>query len=397
MLETKNNLSILYEGKEHQIPIGSSIKELEQEFINKFQAQKNVPYYFYYKVNNDIDIILTEDSFSDFIELNIMTLYVDKKRESTISDSDMTLSEQNINSGLDLLIQEIKIEKTKIKKDKNVFIKSKEIELNYKLVKDNSSQNNLINDMKLKINELLEENNKLKTKKEKQNIINIIKETKGISFQYNGQISNKKEIESLKNENDDLKKSKDNLKEKLKTMKKELIKKNEELLEANKKLTNENNNLNNEIKNYVSIIQTLTNEKDEQIKKLKKEKKELKSELKLKNMTQSSGSSNNSSKIDAINKSDASKKEIIKKEKDEKIKNKIDIINKFYQDRKEKRITRSMIITNNNNNDLDSSINEDLNSSQYSSNDNTKFYELKRKNELIETFRKIFSNHKKNK
>ena len=394
MLETKNNLSILYEGKEHQIPIGSSIKELEQEFINKFQAQKNVPYYFYYKVNNDIDIILTEDSFSDFIELNIMTLYVDKKRESTISDSDMTLSEQNINSGLDLLIQEIKNEKTKIKKDKNVFIKSEEIELNYKLVKDNSSQNNLINDMKLKINELLEENNKLKTKKEKQN---IIKETKGISFQYNGQISNKKEIESLKNENDDLKKSKDNLKEKLKTMKKELIKKNEELLEANKKLTNENNNLNNEVKNYVSIIQTLTNEKDEQIKKLKKEKKELKSELKLKNMTQSSGSSNNSSKIDAINKSDASKKEIIKKEKDEKIKNKIDIINKFYQDRKEKRITRSMIITNNNNNDLDSSINEDLNSSQYSSNDNTKFYELKRKNELIETFRKIFSNHKKNK
>ena len=397
MLETKNNLSILYEGKEHQIPIGSSIKELEQEFINKFQAQKNVPYYFYYKVNNDIDIILTEDSFSDFIELNIMTLYVDKKRESTISDSDMALSEQNINSELDLLIQEIKIEKTKIKKDKNVFIKSKEIELNYKLVKDNSSQNNLINDMKLKINELLEENNKLKTKKEKQNIINIIKETKGISFLYNGQISNKKEIESLKNENDDLKKSKDNLKEKLKTMKKELIKKNEELLEANKKLTNENNNLNNEIKNYVSIIQTLTNEKDEQIKKLKKEKKELKSELKLKNMTQSSGSSNNSSKIDAINKSDASKKEIIKKEKDEKIKNKIDIINKFYQDRKEKRITRSMIITNNNNNDLDSSINEDLNSSQYSSNDNTKFYELKRKNELFETFRKIFSNHKKNK
>ena len=396
MLETKNNLSILYEGKKHQIPIGSSIKELEQEFINKFQAQKNVPYYFYYKVNNDIDIILTEDSFSDFVELNIMTLYVDKKKESTISDSDMTLSERNINSGLDLLIQEIKKEKTKIKKDKNVFIKSEEIELNYKLVKDNSTQNNLINDMKLKINELFEENNKLKTKKEKQN---IIKETKGISFQYNGQSSIKKEIESLKNENNELNKSKDSLKEKLKNMKKELTKKNEDLLDANKKLTNENTNLKNEIKNFESIVQTLTNEKDEQIKKLKKDKKELKTELKelkAKNMPQSSGSSNNSSKIDAINKSGSSKKEIIKKEKTEKKKNKTDIINKFYQDRKEKRIYNSMIINADDDNNLDSSINEDLDSSQYSLNDK-KFYELKRKNELFETFRKIFSKHKKNK
>ena len=55
--------------------------------------------------------------------------------------------------------------------------------------------------MKLKLNELIEENNKLKERKERQS---IIKETKVISLQYNGQNKEKKEIELLKNEINEL-------------------------------------------------------------------------------------------------------------------------------------------------------------------------------------------------
>ena len=104
MLTTKNELTILYEGKEKQISIGSTIKQLEQEFINKFQTQKNINYYFYYKINNDIEIILTEESFNDFIDLNITTLFADKKEEKNIRDGDLELNSQKIDSGLDLFI-----------------------------------------------------------------------------------------------------------------------------------------------------------------------------------------------------------------------------------------------------------------------------------------------------
>ena len=144
MLTTKNELTILYEGIEKQISIGSTIKELEQEFINKFQTQKNIQYYFYYKINNDIEIILTEESFNDFIDLNITTLFADKKEEKNIRDGDLELNSQKIDSGLDLFIQEFKNEKIKLKKIsekvKNLFNISKEKELEYKLVNNNSKE-----------------------------------------------------------------------------------------------------------------------------------------------------------------------------------------------------------------------------------------------------------------
>ena len=175
MLTTKNELTILYEGIEKQISICSTINELEQEFINKFQTQKNIQYYFYYKINNDIEIILTEESFNDFIDLNITTLFADKKEEKNIRDGDLELNSQKIDSGLDLFIQEFKNEKIKLKKIsekvKNLFNISKEKELEYKLVNNNSKGKKLIDEMKLKINELLEENNKLKEQKNKKNII----------------------------------------------------------------------------------------------------------------------------------------------------------------------------------------------------------------------------------
>lgn len=402
MLESKDVLSILYEGKSEQIPICSSIEELEQEFINKFQAQKNISYNFYYKINNDIDIILTQDSFSDFIELNITTLFADKKKENIMSESDMTFNEQKLNSGLDLFIQEIKKEKTKLKLVKNKFIESKEIELSYKIVNNkNSSEKHIINDMKLKIKELSEENDKLKEKKEKQN---IIKKTKVISHQYNGQNSQKKEIESLKKEINELKESNNNLKKAFENKEKELIKKNFELVNENTKLTKDKENLNNEIKNMEFIKEDLTKQNESlkkksdayksKVEKLRDEITNLKNELEAKkqteinkNINQSQCSSNGSTIIDSMYKSDSSKKEIKR--------NKVKIINKLYQKLKEQNLYRT-------NNDycinLGFDADENLNESQISNKKEYKhFREMSEKIAVFEKFRKKLSEYRKNK
>ena len=244
MLTTKNELTILYEGKEKQISIGSTIKQLEQEFINKFQTQKNINYYFYYKINNDIEIILTEESFNDFIDLNITTLFADKKEEKNIRDGDLELNSQKIDSGLDLFIQEFKNEKIKLKKIsekvKNLFNISKEKELEYKLVNNNSKEKKLIDEMNIKINELLEENNKLKEQKNKKN---TLKEINVINFQYSGQNIYEKEIESLKNKNNQLKESIKKLKENNEINEKEFMQKIEDLTNENNELSKDNKNI----------------------------------------------------------------------------------------------------------------------------------------------------------
>ena len=406
MIETKNVLSISYEGKSEQIPICSSIKELEQEFINKFKAEKNNSYCFYYKINSDIDIILTQDSFSDFIELNIMTLFADKKKENIIGD-DISLNEKELNSGLDLFIQEIKNQKSKLKLVKNKFIQSKEIELNYKLVNENSSEKHIINDMKLKLNELIEENNKLKERKERQS---IIKETKVISLQYNGQNKEKKEIELLKNEINELRDSNNNLKTSFENKEKELIKKNIELTNDNSKLKNENENLNNINKNLEYIKEKLNKEIEslkariERYKKIIAELREEKINSELEapkqieinnnvsnasNIAVSPCSSNGSTKLDSMYKSDSSRKE-------KKIK-KIKLINKLYQELKEKNLNRTKNNIDSFSN-LDNSVNEDLNESQVVNNNfNKTKYEESIKNKFFAQFREKFSKFKKNK
>ena len=383
MIETKNVLSISYEGKSEQIPICSSIKELEQEFINKFKAEKNNSYCFYYKINSDIDIILTQDSFSDFIELNIMTLFADKKKENIIGD-DISLNEKELNSGLDLFIQEIKNQKSKLK-----------------LVKNN------INDMKLKLNELIEENNKLKERKERQS---IIKETKVISLQYNGQNKEKKEIELLKNEINELRDSNNNLKTSFENKEKELIKKNIELTNDNSKLKNEHENLNNINKNLEYIKEKLNKEIEslkariERYKKIIAELREEKINSELEapkqieinnnvsnasNIAVSPCSSNGSTKLDSMYKSDSSRKE-------KKIK-KIKLINKLYQELKEKNLNRTKNNIDSFSN-LDNSVNEDLNESQVVNNNfNKTKYEESIKNKFFAQFREKFSKFRKNK
>ena len=403
MLETKNVLSIFYEGKTENIPICSSIEELEKEFINKFKVPKNISYYFYYKINNDIEIILTKDSFSDFIELNITTLFADKKKENIISD-DVTLNEQKLNSGLDLFIQEIKNQKSKIKLVKKKYIESKEIEINYKIVNENSKEKHIMNEMRLKIKELSDENNKLKEKKERKI---ITKSTKVISLQYNGQKSEKKEIESLKNEINELKESNNNLKKAFENKEKELIKKNIELTNGNSKLKADNENLNNTIKSLEFIKDQINKEKEnlkarneklkEKINQLREEKRNLNSELEAKkqvetnrNIIPSLSSSNESTKLDSIYKSDSSKQK-------QKKRNKIKILNKLFQQLKERNLNSSNNINDRNRN-LDSSTNDSLNASQIDiSKEEKTLKEKSVKIMFFEIFREKLSKYKKNK
>ena len=404
MLTTKNELTILYEGIEKQISIGSTIKELEQEFIKKFQTQKNIQYYFYYKINNDIEIILTEESFNDFIDLNITTLFADKKEEKNIRDGDLELNSQKIDSGLDLFIQEFKNEKIKLKKIsekvKNLFNISKEKELEYKLVNNNSKEKKLIDEMNIKINELLEENNKLKEQKNKKN---TLKEINVINFQYSGQNIYEKEIESLKNKNNQLKESIKKLKENNEINEKEFIQKIGCLTNENNELSKDNKNIDDEIKSLRFINEKLSEENNKfsvQNERLKKKFDKINKELK-EMQNKSSGSSNNSTKLDSTNSKLESNKDIIKPERRNK---KLDTINKLYQEFKDKNLIKlinnnSGNSSNNSFNNLDSSINEslNLNSSQVFNKDNVLQEEEKKKNKIIKRFQEKLAKLKENK
>ena len=401
MLTTKNELTILYEGIEKQISIGSTIKELEQEFINKFQTQKNIQYYFYYKINNDIEIILTKESFNDFIDLNITTLFADKKEEKNIRDGDLELNSQKIDSGLDLFIQEFKNEKIKLKKIsekvKNLFNISKEKELEYKLVNNNSKEKKLIDEMNIKINELLEENNKLKEQKNKKN---TLKEINVINFQYSGQNIYEKEIESLKNKNNQLKESIKKLKENNEINEKEFIQKIEYLTNENNELSKDNKNIDDEIKSLRFINEKLSEENNKfsvQNERLKKKFDKINKELK-EMQSKSSGSSNNSTKLDSTNSKLESNKDIIKPERRNK---KLDTINKLYQEFKDKNLIKLINNNSSNNsfNNLDSSINEslNLNSSQVFNKDNVLQEEEKKKNKIIKRFQEKLAKLKGNK
>ena len=404
MLTTKNELTILYEGKEKQISIGSTIKQLEQEFINKFQTQKNINYYFYYKINNDIEIILTEESFNDFIDLNITTLFADKKEEKNIRDGDLELNSQKIDSGLDLFIQEFKNEKIKLKKIsekvKNLFNISKEKELEYKLVNNNSKEKKLIDEMNIKINELLEENNKLKEQKNKKY---TLKEINVINFQYSGQNIYEKEIESLKNKNNQLKESIKKLKENNEINEKEFIQKIEYLTNENNELSKDNKNIDDEIKSLRFINEKLSEENNKfsvQNERLKKKFDKINKKLK-EMQNKSSGSSNNSTKLDSTNSKLESNKDIIKPERRNK---KLDTINKLYQEFKDKNLIKlinnnSGNSSNNSFNNLDSSINEslNLNSSQVFNKDNVLQEEEKKKNKIIKRFQEKLAKLKENK
>ena len=296
MLKSEKDLIILYEGEEKHIHIKSSLKELEEEFIKEFKISENFPFYLYYKFDNDCDIILDEDSFSELTELNITKIFAEKiiednKEINIIND----IKNRNVNSDFDLLIKELEKEIIKSRKlsgqtenDKNIIIKSKESEVQYISIKNTFKEKenkNLIQELKNKISDLLEINNKLKEKEKKYEVDiqkmkhNNKKDDKiinQISFQFNQQKNleskeKEKEIEFLIIEN------------------KKLIEENKKFMEQidiqNKKIKELNNlesdykriidNKENEIKNLELFLKDKTEEVKDKTKRLKKLKKEV--------------------------------------------------------------------------------------------------------------------------
>ena len=300
MSQPENVLTLIYGDKEKKIPIQSSLKELKQEFIKEFEISSDFPFYLYYKLDT-YDIILNEDSFQDFIELNITKIFAEKKIEENIEEEN--INSECINSEFDLLIKELENEIMKVNKEKenkrnkdDIIIESKECE--NKKAKINISKNtNLVDegqikDLKMKIDLLTQENIQLKKieKKYQENMLKIEKSKKTkreykkiteINFQYDKQksselIKKEKEIEYLKIENLKLKKENKQLEDNNK------IKNEEEknIKELEEEFNNEKINMQNEIKNLESIIQINEIEFKEKETRYKNQKKDLKKKLK---------------------------------------------------------------------------------------------------------------------
>ena len=300
MSQPENVLTLIFGDKEKKIPIQSSLKELKQEFIKEFEISSDFPFYLYYKLDT-YDIILNEDSFQDFIELNITKIFAEKKIEENIEEEN--INSECINSEFDLLIKELENEIMKVNKEKEnkrnkdgIIIESKEFE--NKKDKINISKNtNLVDegqikDLKIKIDLLTQENIQLKKieKKYQENMLKIEKSKKTkreykkiteINFQYDKQksselIKKEKEIEYLKIENLKLKNENKQLEENNKIKNEE----EKDIKELEEEFNNEKINMQNEIKNLLSIIQINETEFKEKETRYKNQKKDLKKKLK---------------------------------------------------------------------------------------------------------------------
>ena len=300
MSQPENVLTLIFGDKEKKIPIQSSLKELKQEFIKEFEISSDFPFYLYYKLDT-YDIILNEDSFQDFIELNITKIFAEKKIEENIEEEN--INSECINSEFDLLIKELENEIMKVNKEKEnkrnkdgIIIESKEFE--NKKDKINISKNtNLVDegqikDLKIKIDLLTQENIQLKKigKKYQENMLKIEKSKKTkreykkiteINFQYDKQksselIKKEKEIEYLKIENLKLKNENKQLEENNKIKNEE----EKDIKELEEEFNKEKINMQNEIKNLESIIQINEIEFKEKETRYKNQKKDLKKKLK---------------------------------------------------------------------------------------------------------------------
>lgn len=332
MSQPENALTLIFEQKEKVIPIQSSLNELKQEFIKEFEISSDFPFYLYYKIDNNYDIILNENSFPDFIELNLTKIYAEKKIEENNVEENINC--ESMNSEFDLVIKELESEIMKIneekenkRNDKNYVVKSEELEISNDKVNINKNYNSVdegqIKVLKMRIDLLRKENIKLKDieNRYQENMIkiekskNIKKEFKKIN-EINFQIEKQKipeqnekenEIEYLKNENLKLKNENKQLKENIKTKNVE----EKDIKEMEDDFNNEKINLQNEIKTLESIIQIKESEFEEKENRYKKQKKDLKNKIKelQKQLEEKSKNSNpsketaskNSSDIDSMN------------------------------------------------------------------------------------------------
>ena len=331
MSQPENVLTLIFGDKEKKIPIQSSLKELKQEFIKEFEISSDFPFYLYYKIDTNYDIILNENSFPDFVELNLTKIYAEKKIEENNEEENINC--ESMNSEFDLVIKELENEIMKINKekenkrnDKNYVVKSEELEISNDKVNINKNYNSVdegqIKELKMKIDILTKENlklkdiekryqeNRLKIEKSK-NIKKELKKINEINFQIEKQKSSEqnekeKEIIFLKNENLKLKNENKQLMENNKIKKEE----EKDIKEMEDDFNNEKINMQNEIKTLESIIQIKESEFEEKENRYKKQKKDLKNKIKelqkqleekSKNNSIKETASKNSSDIDSMN------------------------------------------------------------------------------------------------
>jgi len=331
MSQPENALTLIFEQKEKVIPIQSSLNELKQEFIKEFEISTDFPFYLYYKIDTNYDIILNENSFPDFIELNLTKIYAEKKIEENNEEENINC--ESMNSEFDLVIKELENEIMKINKekenkrnDKNYVVKSEELEISNDKVNINKNYNSVdegqIKELKMKIDLLRKENiklkdiekryqeNRLKIEKSK-NIKKEFKKINEINFQIEKQKSSEQnekenEIEYLKNENLKLTNENKQLMENNKNKKEE----EKNIKEMEEDFNNEKINMQNEIKTLESIIQIKESEFEEKENRYKKQKKDLKNKIKelqkqleekSKNNSNKETASKNSSDVDSMN------------------------------------------------------------------------------------------------
>ena len=241
MLNSSNSLIICYEGKQNKISIPKSLKELDESFLKKYQISDNFPHYFYYELQPNLNIILNEESFYDFLDSEINILYANKINNN--NKKDIFNNMKNDTFCYSILKEELEKEilrynnYKKRRKFKDLKIITNVIILEYKGNKNFNNEKYLIEAFKNKNIELL---NKIKKLNEREN----------------------KNIDDIKNDFSENNKAEERQKiyEELKTLKKEnlclknQIKNLETKLKESIDILNERNNNENLLKKKIENI-----------------------------------------------------------------------------------------------------------------------------------------------
>ena len=346
MFEKDKLILLNFEGKQKSLTLPKTFTNLEQNFLNLFQKNKDSNYIFYYEDENKDNICLEDYLYPDFvsnIKQNNQEIFVieDKDDNENKDDNEDNIENtplNNIESCLSLLKKEIEEEEKIItsnignednkNKDKELIEKMKTIE--EKLQKENE-ENKILKEENKKLNE---ENNILKEENKKLNEENkILKEE-------NKKLN--KENKILKEENKNIK---IDLENKIKELKKNYKKMGELKFEKekNETINRENENLTKEIENNKILISNLEE-------KLKANKLEFR-QIKNSNMNDDEKSSS------LPNKTEEEKKELYNSNlsyiSNKEIKNeKYKIINKLFDEKikknKKLRINKENLIEENN-------------------------------------------------
>ena len=259
MFEKDKLILLNFEGKQKSLTLPKTFTNLEQNFLNLFQKNKDSNYIFYYEDENKDNICIEDYLYSDFvstIKQNNQEIFVieDKDVKDDNEDNIENTPLNNIESCLSLLKKEIEEEEKIItsnignednkNKDKELIEKMKTIE--EKLQKENE-ENKILKEENKKLNE---ENNILKEENKKLNEENKI----------------------LKEENKKLNKENKILKEENKNIKIDLENKIKELKKKYKKIKNDLQNKIKELKLEKEKNETINREKENQIKEIENNK-----------------------------------------------------------------------------------------------------------------------------